>query len=84
MKPTMLTEKELDFLEQQIPILAETALQQAYWQALTLGDKVMIAEKGFLVEVSPDGSRRVMKEIGKPVKVTKRMFTIVKWWYNLA
>ena len=78
MKPTMLTDKELDFLEQQIPILAETALQQAYWQALTLGDKVMIAEKGFLVEVSPDGSRRVMKEIGKPVKVTKRMFTIVK------
>jgi len=74
----MLTEQELDFLEQQIPILAETALQQAYWQTLTLGDKVMIAEKGFLVEVSPDGSRRVMKEIGKPVKVTKRMFTIVK------
>ena len=74
----MLTEQELDFLEQQIPILAETALQQAYWQTLTSVDKVMIAEKGFLVEVSPDGSRRVMKEIGKPVKVTKRMFTIVK------
>ena len=74
----MLTDQELDFLEQQIPILAETALQQAYWQTLTSGDKVMIAEKGFLVEVSPDGSRKVVKQIGKPVKVTKRMFTIVK------
>ena len=78
MKPTMLTEQELDFLEQQIPILAEMAMQKAYWQTLTSGDKVMIAENGFLIEVSPDGSRRVVKEIGKPVKVTERMFTIVK------
>ena len=54
------------------------AMQQAYWQTLTSGDKVMIAENGFLIEVSPDGSRRVVKEIGKPVKVTKRLFTIVK------
>ena len=74
----MLTEQELDFLEQQIPILAETAMRQANWQTLTLGNSVMIAENGFLVEVSPDGSRKVVKEIGKPVKVTKRTFTIVK------
>ena len=74
----MLTEQELDFLEQQIPILAEMATQQAYQQTLASGDKVMIAENGFLVEVSPDGSRRIVKEIGKPVKVTKRLFTIVK------
>ena len=78
MKSLMLTDQELDFLEQQIPILAEMAVQQAYWQTLTSGDKVMIAENGFLIEVSPDGSRRVVKEIGKPVKVTERMFTIVK------
>ena len=78
MKPTMLTDQELDFLEQQIPILAETAMKQAYWQTLTSGDKVMIAENGFLVKVSPDSSRKVVKEIGKPVKVTKRMFTTVK------
>lgn len=77
MKSLMLTDQEVDFLEQQIPILAEMAMQQAYWQTLTSGDKVMIAENGFLVEVSPDGSRRVVKEIGKPVKVTKRFFTIV-------
>ena len=74
----MLTEQELDFLEKQIPILAEMATQQAYWQTLTSGDKVMIAENGFLIKVSPDGRRRVVKEIDKPVKVTKRLFTIVK------
>ena len=78
MKPTTLTDQELDFLEQQIPILAETAMKQAYWQTLTSGNSVMIAENGFLVEVSPDGSRKVVKEIGKPIRVTKRFFTIVK------
>ena len=77
-KATMLTEQELDFLEQQIPILAETAFQQAYWQTLSSGNKVMIAENGFLIEVSPDGSWKVVKEIGKPIKVTERFFKIVK------
>jgi hypothetical protein len=74
----MLTEQELDFLEQQIPILAETATKQAYWQTLASGDKVMIAEDGFLIEVSPDGSREMIKKIGKPIKVTERSFTISK------
>lgn len=72
----MLTDQELNFLEQQIPILAETALQQAYWRTLSSGAKVMIAENGFLIEVSPDGSRKVVKEISKPVKVTKRFLQL--------
>ena len=38
MKPTTLTDQELDFLEQQIPILAETAMKQAYWQTLISGN----------------------------------------------
>ncbi len=74
----MLTEKELDFLEQQIPALAETATKQAYWQTLASGDSVMIAENGQLIEVSPDGNRKVVKEIGKPVKVTERFFKITR------
>ena len=74
----MLTEKELDFLEQQIPVLAETATKQAYWQTLASGDSVMIAENGQLIEISPDGSRKVLKEIGKPVKVTERFFKITR------
>jgi len=53
-------------------------MKQAYWQTLTSGNKVMIAENGFLIEVSSDGSRKVVKEIGKPIRVTKRFFTIVK------
>ena len=73
-----LNEQELDYLEQQIPILAETATKQAYWQTLALGDKVMIAEDGKLIEVSPDGSRKVIKEIEKPMKVTQRFYKIVR------
>jgi hypothetical protein len=74
----MLTEKELDFLEQQIPVLAETATKQAYWQTLASGDSVMIAENGQLIEVSHDGNRKIVKEIGKPVKVTERFFKITR------
>jgi hypothetical protein len=74
----MLNEQELDYLEQQIPILAETATKQAYWQTLASGDKVMIAEDGKLIEVSPDGSRKIIKEIGKPMKVTQRFYKIVR------
>jgi len=72
----MLNEQELDYLEQQIPILAETATKQAYWQTLASGDKVMIAEDGKLIEVSPDGSRKIIKEIEKPSKVTQRFLKI--------
>ncbi len=74
----MLNEKELNYLEQQIPLLAETATQQAFWQTLASGDKVIIAENGQLIEISPDGSREVVKEIEKPTKVSKRFYTIKK------
>lgn len=72
----MLNEQELNYLEQQIPILAETATKQAYWQTLASGDKVMVAEDGKLIEVSPDGSRKIIKEIGKQLKVTQRFLKI--------
>jgi hypothetical protein len=74
----MLNEKEVTYLENQIPILAEYATKQAFWQALASGDSVLIAEDGKLIEVFPDGSRIFKKEIEKPVKVTQRIFRIQK------
>ncbi len=38
----MLSDKEIDYLEQQIPLLAEGALQQAFWNTLAAGDKVRV------------------------------------------
>lgn len=73
-----LTEKEISYLEEQIPTLAEYATKQAYWQTLNDGDKVMVAENGNLIEISPDGSRKIVKEIGKPVRVEQQVFFINK------
>lgn len=72
----MLNEKQIDFLEKQIPIMAEYATKQAYIETLASGDKVMIAENGSLVEIYPDGSRKIVKEIAKPIKVTQSSFKI--------
>lgn len=75
-----LSEKALDYLEEQIPVLAEMALQKAYWQALASGDSVLIAENGQLIEVKPDGKKTVLKAINKPQIVQQRHFTIPKAW----
>ena len=64
-----ITEASIDFLEIHIPELADAALKQAYWQALAAGSSVLIAEDGQIIEVFPDGSRKVIKQIAKPTKV---------------
>ena len=46
------------------------AVEQAYQQALAAGESVLIADKGTLVEVSPDGSRRVIPQIELNVAVS--------------
>lgn len=64
-----MNDKELDYLEQQIPELAEIAFKQAYWQMLAAGEKVLAVEAGVLVEISPDGSRKEIKKLPPHVKV---------------
>lgn len=64
-----MNEQELDYLEQQIPELADIAFKQAYWQALASGEKVLAAEAGALVEISPDGSRKEIQKLPPHVKV---------------
>jgi hypothetical protein len=58
-----LSEKAIDYLEEHIPELAETAFKQAYWAALASGSSVLISENGSLVEVFPDGKRKFIKKI---------------------
>lgn len=59
----VLSDKELDYLETQIPELAELAFKQAYWDALTSGSSVLITENASLVEVFPDGTRKFIKKL---------------------
>ncbi|TAF94628.1 MAG: hypothetical protein EAZ46_09905 [Runella sp.] len=56
-------EKIIDYLEQHIPEMAVIATKQAYWQALGAGNTVLITENDQLVEVSPDGSRKIIRAV---------------------
>jgi hypothetical protein len=64
-------EKNIEFLEEHIPELAEAAVTQAYWQALASGNSVLESENGVIYEVFPDGTRKVVKNIEPPVPVEK-------------
>ena len=44
-----MTEERMQFLEEQIPYLAEAAFKQAYLQALTSGSSVLISEEDALI-----------------------------------
>jgi hypothetical protein len=64
-----ITEASVEFLESHIPELADAALRQAYWQALAAGSSVLVAEDGQIIEVFPDGSRKIIKQIAKPIRI---------------
>jgi len=65
-----ITEKSIQFLEEHIPELAQSAVTQAYWQALASGNSVLQSEDGVIYEVFPDGERVIVKRIAPPIPVT--------------
>lgn len=65
-----LTEESMRFLEEQIPELAEAAVRQAYWDALNSGSSVLEYEEGALVEIFPDGSRKIIKRLPEQGKAS--------------
>ena len=65
-------------VERRIPRLAEAAMRKAYRRALASGSKVLIAEAGELKEVSPDGTKRVIKKIEPSVKMQKGLIIKIK------
>lgn len=58
-----MTEESMRYLEEHIPILADAAVKQAYWQALATGSSVLVSEEDALVEIFPDGTRKVLKQL---------------------
>lgn len=64
-------EKTLRHLEESIPELAEAAVKLAYWQALEAGHSVLKTERGMLIEVRPDGTKKILKKLAPAVPVTK-------------
>ena len=65
-----LSEEALDYLEEHIPELAEAAFKQVYWAALASGSTVLMSENGNLVEVFPDGTRKIIKRLPPSTPVT--------------
>lgn len=61
----------MQFIEDHIPEIARAAVTQAYWMALASGCKVVEVEGDNLVEVSPDGGRKVVKSLCPTTPVKK-------------
>jgi hypothetical protein len=62
-------EKTMRFLEEHIPELAQSAVTQAYWQALASGSSVLESDHGVIYEVFPDGTRKLVKTTTAPCPV---------------
>ncbi len=65
-----MTEESMRFLEEHIPILADAAVKQAYWQALAAGSSVLVCENDVMYEIFPDGTRKVVKQLEPQTSVT--------------
>lgn len=66
-----LNEEAMIFLENHIPELAEAAFKQAYWAALASGSSVLISDNGNLVEVFPNGQRKIIKRLPPSIRVER-------------
>ncbi len=68
-------EKTMQFLESHIPEIAQAAVTQAYWMSLASGHKVLQAEGDKLVEISPDGSKKIIKSLAPntPIKSGQKL-----------
>jgi 7-cyano-7-deazaguanine synthase in queuosine biosynthesis len=66
-----LSEKELDFLEENMPEMMATATKQAFWETLASGESVLIAENGQLLRFYPDGRKEFVKNITQPIRMEK-------------
>ena len=76
MAKKMRTEKELDFLEEHIPSLAQNAIQKAYMDTLSSGNSVIESIDGKIVETFPDGTKKTIKFIAADIKIDNKKMVI--------
>ena len=74
----MLSDKEIDYLEQQFPQQFAAAVTRAYWDALAAGYSVLVSENGVLKENFPDGSSKVIGPDEPFIKVEKGQVIKIK------
>lgn len=61
-----MNEQQIEQLELDFPAASGLAFANAYHQAIHAGLFVVVSEGGSIVEVSPDGQRRLVKTIPPP------------------
>ena len=66
-----ITEKVIQNLEEKIPEIAKDLAKHAYLKALASGSSVLIAQNGDLIEVYPDGKRKVLQKIEPQISAKK-------------
>ncbi len=70
-------EQQIEQLELDFPAASGVAFSNAYQQAVQAGLSVVVSENGVIFEVSPDGQRRLVKNIAPPSPAQPgRKFTI--------
>ncbi|MDO9571666.1 MAG: hypothetical protein Q7J58_20135 [Hydrogenophaga sp.] len=70
MKPKkQFSEKALESLESRIPQMAQAAFSQAHLKALAVSGKVLQVSEGCLVELSAEGTVRVIKSVEPSFRV---------------
>lgn len=65
------SEENMQFLEEHIPELADLAIKQAYWSALASGSSVLECIAGAIVEINPNGTRKIIKKVAPSTRVKK-------------
>ncbi len=78
-----MTDNELDFLESQIPELAEYACKKVYYDTLNSGYSVLESINGRIYRTFPSGRREFIKEVGPDIICTSKKFSIIdnNWGY---
>ncbi len=71
-------ERTIEYLEKHIPEMAQAAVKQAYWQALSSGSSVLVAENGAINEVFPDGTIKFVKNIPPSIEMEKGKIIEIK------
>jgi hypothetical protein len=71
-----MSDQDIDRLEKQFPSVSGSAFVAARKEALDAGLTVVESIDGIIYETFPDGTRKKIKEVEPPVKVTPGIYKI--------
>ncbi len=71
-------EKVIEYLENFIPEMAAAAIRQAYFDALSSGNSVVISENGEIKEIFPDGTVKFIEKTTPMIPIEKGKIIKIK------